>query len=104
MRIVGREIIDKAKRIYPECRNSLESWIAETMGSIWQTSQDIKLFYSSASFLHRNYVIFNIKGNQYRLVIKVAYKTKIVLIKWFGTHADYEKIDWEKVIKGEENE
>jgi len=69
----------------------LLSWYHEASSADWKTSQDIKNRYPSASFLEGNIVIFNIKGNRYRLVTKVSYKHKIVLIKWIGTHAEYDK-------------
>ena len=59
------------------------------MKSDWKTPQDIKARYRSADFLPGNRVIFNIKGNHYRLVLKVMYQNGIAIIEWVGTHADY---------------
>ena len=104
MRIVNRQITDQAKRKYADCKKSINCWITECEKVIWNTTQDIKNKYRTASFLHNNIVIFNIKGNTYRLVIKVAYKNKTVYIIWFGTHEDYQKKDWEKADKGATDE
>ena len=67
------------------------SWYYEASAAEWQTPQNIKDRYRSASFLENNVVIFNIKGNKYRLVTKISYKRKTVFIKWIGTHAEYDK-------------
>ena len=61
--------------------------------SKWQTPSDIKRLYPSASFLSENRVVFNIKGNSYRLIIKINYKYQVVWVRFIGTHAEYDKID-----------
>ena len=94
MKVVSRKHIDDFIRNHPDGKSSIESWYHEAINSTWETNMDIKRKYSSASFLKENYVIFNIKGNSYRLVTKIAYKTKIVLIKWLGSHAEYSKKDF----------
>ncbi|MFW5879342.1 MAG: type II toxin-antitoxin system HigB family toxin [bacterium] len=91
MKVVSRKQIDDFIKKHPDGKSSIESWYHEAITSIWKTNMDIKNKYSSASFLRNNYVIFNIKGNSYRLVTKLTYKTGIVLIKWLGTHAEYSK-------------
>ena len=57
----------------------------------WSTPQDVKESYASASFLADRIVIFNVKGNRYRLGVQVAYNTGVVVVRWAGTHADYTK-------------
>ncbi len=91
MRVVSRKHIDNFIRKHPDAKNSMESWYHEAIDAKWTNSMDIKQRYSSASFLKNNFVILNIKGNSYRLVIKVSYKNSVVLIKWIGTHAEYNK-------------
>jgi mRNA interferase HigB len=91
MNVISREVIDKFIRRHPDGKSSIEAWYYEAKDSFWKNSVDIKEKYSSASFLAQNYVIFNIKGNSYRLVTKIAYNSGIVLIKWLGTHAEYDK-------------
>lgn len=63
------------------------------MHAHWKAPQDIKQRYPSASFIARNRVVFNIKGNEYRLVVAVAYRLQAVYIKFVGTHAQYDQID-----------
>jgi mRNA interferase HigB len=71
----------------------LRAWHAEVDGSTWTKTSDIKSRYPSASFLARNRVVFNIKGNTYRLVVDVRYKAKIVFVVWIGTHSEYDNLD-----------
>ena len=75
----------------------LAAWIEEARTSSWQTPQDIKQRYRSASFIGRNRVVFNLKGNEYRLVVAVAYRFQAIYIKFIGTHAQYDAIDAETV-------
>ena len=91
MNVVSRKCIKEFIQTYPDGKSSIEAWYHEAKCAEWKTSMDIKQRYASASFLPGNYVIFNIKGNSYRLVTKVAYKNGIVYIKWLGTHAEYDK-------------
>jgi mRNA interferase HigB len=69
----------------------MQAWVAEVTNAKWKTSQDIKNRYRSADFLKNNRVIFNVKGNSYRLVAKITYQTAVVLVEWIGTHAEYDK-------------
>lgn len=71
----------------------LKAWYAEANQAAWKNTSDIKRAYASASFLQDNCVVFNIKGNPYRLVTHIHYGTEPVLIKFIGTHADYDRID-----------
>ena len=93
MNVISKKKIDKFTKRYANAKTALESWYHEVNSNlvVWKTSSDIKKRYPSASFLEKNYVIFNIKGNKYRLVVKVAYNSGIVFIKWIGTHAEYSK-------------
>ncbi|EIM01263.1 type II toxin-antitoxin system HigB family toxin [Rhodanobacter sp. 115] len=65
--------------------------------TVWTAPQDIKARYASASFVGNNRVVFNIKGNTYRLIVAVAYRFQTVYIKFIGTHAEYDRIDAETV-------
>lgn len=91
MRIVGLPLLLQFKQSHADARGPLDAWRDEVERSVWQTSQDIKQRFSSADFLADNRVIFNIKGNRYRLVVQVRYQGGLVLIEWIGTHAEYDK-------------
>ena len=78
---------------HPEAEQPLKAWHDEARHANWKTPQDIKRHYASASFVGRNRVVFNIKGNDYRLIVAVAYKFQAIYIKFVGTHAQYDRID-----------
>ena len=71
----------------PASKHALQTWFEDAHHAQWKTSQDIKLRYASASFVAANRVVFNIKGNDYRLVVAVAYRFAALYIKFVGTHA-----------------
>lgn len=91
MRILGLPLLDQFKQSHADARGPLDAWRDEVERSQWQTSQDIKQRYRSADFLANNLVIFDIKGNRYRLVVQVRYWGGLVVVEWIGTHAEYDK-------------
>jgi mRNA interferase HigB len=72
---------------------ALDSWFREARKAEWKNSADVKANYAHASIVAADRVVFNIKGNAYRLVAAVDYRRGVVFIKWLGTHAAYDKID-----------
>lgn len=91
MQLLGLPKLEAFKRSHADSRGPLDTWRVEVESAHWAGPQDIKDRYPSASFLADNRVIFNIKGNTYRLVVKARYQNGIVLIEWVGTHAEYDK-------------
>jgi len=89
MKLIGKDILCVFKRQNAEARSQINSWEAEVNSAQWNTPLDIKRRYATASFLKNNQVVFNIKGNKYRLLVKVDYANKIVLVKKAGTHKEY---------------
>ena len=63
----------------------------------WKNTADIKRLYASASVVTADRIVFNVKGNDYRLVVAVEFEKRIIWIKWIGTHRDYDRIDVKKV-------
>lgn len=80
-----------------DSEQSLRSWFWEVKNEEWNTPKDIKNKYATASILKNNRVVFNIKGNKYRLIVAVHYKLQIVFIRFIGTHDEYDKIDAETI-------
>lgn len=78
---------------HPDAEQPLKAWYDDVRHAAWRTPQDIRSRFASASFVGRNRVVFNIKGNEYRLVVAVAYRFQAVCIKFLGTHAEYDRID-----------
>ncbi|WP_082542827.1 type II toxin-antitoxin system HigB family toxin [Rhodanobacter sp. Root561] len=89
MKIIGLGLLHNFIKQYPDTKNWIDNWTADSRRAQWKTSHDIRKRYASASFLAKNVVIFNIRGNNYRLETVVAYNTGTVLIEWIGTHAEY---------------
>lgn len=86
---------------YKQAEEPLRTWIYEVKYSTWNNANDLKAKYKSASIINSKRVVFNLKGNDYRLIVDVEYKLKIVFIVWFGTHTEYDKID-AKTVKYED--
>lgn len=91
MKVLGRDKLVNFYAKHANSKDALEAWFSEAEDACWKVPQDIKNRYNSADFLADNRVIFNIKGNHYRLVVKVRYQNGIVVIEWVGTHAQYDK-------------
>ena len=91
MQILGLPILVAFKTKHADSRGPLESWQEEAERAEWKNTQDVKNRYRSADFLANNRVIFNIKGNSYRLVTTIQYPLKLILVNWIGTHAEYSK-------------
>ncbi len=91
MRIAGRDKLTKFMQKHARAKSSLSSWLATAEEASWKTPQDIKERFRSADFLSNNRVIFNISGNNYRLVVLVRYVEGQLLVLRIGTHAEYNK-------------
>jgi len=91
MRILGLPILEAFKIDHAKCRGQLDASRTDVERENWKTPHDIKRRYRSADFLADNRVIFDIKGNSYRLVVKVRYQNGLVVVEWVGTHAEYSK-------------
>lgn len=78
---------------YKQAEEPLKAWIYEVRYSTWNNASELKLKYRNASIISSKRVVFNIKGNEYRLIVDIEYKLKIVFIVWLGTHEEYDKID-----------
>ena len=78
---------------YRDSEGALRSWYDEAIKASWKTPQDIKQHYRSASICGNNRVVFNIKGNTYRLIVVVEYSQGKMFIRFVGTHAEYDRID-----------
>lgn len=91
MTLVGRHLLTAFMQRHADVRGPLSAWVAEVEEAAWTGPADIKVRYPSASFLSDNEVIFNIKGNRYRLKVFVAYATQSVIVQNVGTHAEYDR-------------
>ena len=92
MNVAGRELLIPFMKRHTDAKGALDSWLQEVSRADWKEPQDIKERHRTASFLEDNRIVFNIKGNRYRLVVKVAYQAGVLRILWVGTHAEYDKL------------
>ena len=97
MHIHHKDILITCYTKHPDVKSALEAWYAETKGANWKSTMDIKVRFASASFLHGNRVVFNILSNHYRLIAIINYNLGIVEIRFADTHAEYDKINAEKI-------
>lgn len=81
------------KREYFDSEISLRAWYHEAKASEWKSSNDLKKQYKNASIVGEGRVVFNIKGNEYRLVVAIDYEFQMIFIRFIGTHKQYDKID-----------
>ena len=93
MRIIAKKTLRDFWEIHTDCEEQLKTWYHETERANWQTPRDIKTDDASVSFLKNNRVVFNIKGNHYRLIVRINYDYGVLWIRFIGTHAEYDKID-----------
>jgi mRNA interferase HigB len=93
MRVIARRTLRDFYEKHAASKVPLEAWFHEVAQAGWLGPQDIKNRFPSADIIPGNRVVFNIKGNAYRLIVKIHYNTGIVFIRFVGTHADYDKID-----------
>ena len=91
MKVLGLSILEEYGESHADVRSALGAWLDDVEEAEWKTPADIKRRYASASFLANNVVVFNIKGNSFRIVVSIAYRAGIVRIKRVGTHAEYSK-------------
>jgi len=83
--------------VHKETKSQLEAWYYEVKNSNWDNPIEVKEKYGTASIVGGNKVVFNIKGNKFRLVTKINYQMKTVLLKFIGTHKEYDKINVEEM-------
>lgn len=92
MRIVSRKILADYYEIHPRAKTALMEWYEKTKEADWKNFADIKKTFNSVDNVGNKRYVFNIKGNDYRLVVLIVFRPKTVYIRFIGTHAEYDKI------------
>jgi len=106
MRVISRRTLREfveGRRGYKDhaaLKAALDAWFDEVKKARWTSAADVKRSYAAASIVSADRTVFNIKGNDYRLVVATDFDKDIVWIKWIGTHKDYDKIDVKGVQHG----
>ena len=91
--IIARKLLLEYCKKYPEAKNGLLTWYYELEKSNFVNINELKRSYPDASIIGDNRIIFNILGNKYRLIVRIIFNYKAIQIKWFGNHAEYNKVD-----------
>jgi mRNA interferase HigB len=93
MRVIALGALRTFWEIHPNAGQPLQAWYEDARYALWQSPADIKAVYRNASIIANNRVVFNIKGNDYRLIVAVNYRLGIVYIRFVGNHKEYDRID-----------
>ena len=97
MRVIAKRTLREFWQRFPDAEQALKAWHAEAEAATWQSPAEIKAQYRNASILKDSRVVFNICGNKYRLVVKINYRHAMILIRFIGTHKEYDAIDTEVI-------
>ena len=92
MRIITKTSINKYIESNPQSKKALLEWVEKTEAAEWKTFADIKQTFNSVDYVGQQHYVFNIKGNDYRLVVVIQFTPKNVFIRFIGTHAEYDRI------------
>jgi len=107
MRIIARRTLRlfveglAGQKDQPAVKAALDAWFDEVSKAQWTSSAEVKRLYATASIINAERIVFNIKGNDYRLVVSVDFEKGIVWIKWIGPHRAYDRIDVTEVEHGD---
>lgn len=91
--IITRKTLLEYCKKYPVAATALQEWYHELVNSDFRNFNELKKVYGNASLVADDRVVFNIMGNKYRLVVRMVFDFKAIQVKWFGTHAEYDKIN-----------
>ncbi len=97
MRVISKKTLREFWDKHPNSQQALESWFHESKNADWKNSGELKQQYSYVSIINAERVVFNICGNKYRLIVAISYENGIVLIKFVGTHKEYNKVNAESI-------
>lgn len=97
MRVIAVSALRAFWQRHPDAEQSLKAWYEEVTNASWSQPADVKAQYRNASVLKNRRVVFNIKGNDYRLIVAIAYRLQIVYLKFVGSYQDYDAVDAQTV-------
>jgi mRNA interferase HigB len=100
LRVIAKRTLRKYWESNPDCQQQLTVWYREAAKANWNSPNEIKSQYASASILKNSRVVFNICGNKYRLIVEINFPRKWVFIRFIGTHKQYDKIDANSIRYG----
>lgn len=95
--VISRKTLIEFYEIHADSKDSLEAWYRVCKRAVWNNFNEVLKAYPMADVVGDDRVVFNVKGNKYRLIVRFSFRYKAIQIKWIGTHAEYDKIDVLKV-------
>lgn len=93
MRVIALKPLREFWQQHPDAEQPLKAWYAEVQDADWTSAADVKQQYGSASIVGRDRVVFNIRGNNYRLIARIVFQCRLVYVRFIGTHKEYDKVD-----------
>jgi mRNA interferase HigB len=93
MRIIAKRPLREFWETHGDAEQPLKAWYHDAKAADWKSPNDIKQVYANASILANNRVVFNIRGNHYRVVVLINYEFGIIYIRFVGTHTEYDRIN-----------
>jgi mRNA interferase HigB len=93
MHVISVRTLRRYWERHASAKEPLKAWYDDTRQRSWSSPAELQKDYPNASILPGNRVVFNIKGNQFRLVVRINYHSKTVFVRFIGTHAEYDRID-----------
>jgi len=97
LRVIAKKILRDFWEKHPDSEQQLKAWYQEADNATWKNPNALKKDYPNASIIGDNRVVFNIKGNDYRLIVKINYDYQMIWVRFVGTHAQYDKINANKI-------
>ena len=101
--MISRSTLLRFWQKHADAAEPLKAWYDEVKKAEWKSAAELKAHYRNASILDRERVVFNIKGNAYRLIVDVEYRQGFVFVVWLGSHEEYNAITAAKVTYGKTN-
>jgi mRNA interferase HigB len=93
LRVIAKRTLREFWELNPDSEQQLMSWYRESSKAEWNSPNEIKEQYASASILKNSRIVFNICGNKYRLIVEINFPREWIFIRFIGTHKEYDKID-----------
>ena len=92
MRVIGRKRLANFCEKHGDARDWISTWIRDIERAVWRSPHDVRKRFVTCSILGGRKVVFNVKGNKYRLIVLAAYQSQLLIVQWVGTHAEYESL------------
>lgn len=93
LRVIAKKILREFWERHNDCEQQLKAWFQEASKAEWTNPNEIKAEYPGASIIGNDRIVFNIKGNSYRLIVKINFDYQMVWIRFIGTHSEYDKVN-----------